>query len=164
MSRTLKLAAAALAAAALTTVALAQKAEFGTSAEAKAMEERVIKELKANEAAAVICFAVSCPTDQTGALEKQPRRETRPPRLVSMVLMRFARGHRLHVGGVLHQRPDGGSAGGWPPCGGPPSPSATAPSWVQRSVNTTPPSGRYPFARQPGLDGGGSEYATAGVE
>jgi hypothetical protein len=56
MPRTLKLAAAALAAAALTTLALAQKAEFGTSAEAKAMEKRVIKELKASESAAIAKF------------------------------------------------------------------------------------------------------------
>jgi len=56
MSRTSKLTVAALAAIGLTTLALAQKAEFGTAAEAKAMEQRVIKELKANESAAIAKF------------------------------------------------------------------------------------------------------------
>jgi hypothetical protein len=73
---------------------------------------------------------------------------------------------------VPHQRPGGGPPWGGPPWGGPPwggpfSAVPTAPSWVQRSVNTTLPSGVYPLARQPGLDGGGSgggsEYAVAGA-
>lgn len=56
MSLTVKLAAAALATLALTSLALAQKAQFGTSDEAKAMEEHVIKELKAGESAALAKF------------------------------------------------------------------------------------------------------------
>jgi cytochrome c len=36
--------------------ALAQKAQFGTAAEAKAMEERVVAELKASESAAIAKF------------------------------------------------------------------------------------------------------------
>jgi hypothetical protein len=54
MLRTLIIGAVSAAAIALTTgSAFAQKAQFGTAAEAKAMEERVISELKANETAAV---------------------------------------------------------------------------------------------------------------
>ena len=56
MSRTFKTAAAMLVAFGLSAVALAQKAQFGTAAEAKAMEERVIAELKANESAAIAKF------------------------------------------------------------------------------------------------------------
>lgn len=56
MSRTFTIAAAMLVALGLSAVALAQKAQFGTAAEAKAMEERVIAELKANESAAIAKF------------------------------------------------------------------------------------------------------------
>jgi hypothetical protein len=40
----------------LCTAAFAQQAQFGTKAEAKAMEKRVIAELKANESAAIAKF------------------------------------------------------------------------------------------------------------
>ncbi len=56
MSRTLKLAGAALAIMALSALAMAQKAQYGTAADAKAMEQRVIAELKANEPAAIAKF------------------------------------------------------------------------------------------------------------
>jgi len=56
MFRTLMIGAASAAAVALATGAYAQKAPFGTAAEAKAMEERVITELKANETAALAKF------------------------------------------------------------------------------------------------------------
>jgi hypothetical protein len=56
MFHILRNAAATIAAVGLCTVALAQQAQFGTKAEAKAMEMRVIAELKANESAAVAKF------------------------------------------------------------------------------------------------------------
>jgi len=48
--------AATIAAVGLCTAAFAQQAQFGTKAEAKAMEKRVIAELKANESAAIAKF------------------------------------------------------------------------------------------------------------
>jgi hypothetical protein len=56
MLRTFKIAAASVAAVAISTGAIAQKAKFGTAAEAKAMLGRVITELKANESAAIAKF------------------------------------------------------------------------------------------------------------
>jgi hypothetical protein len=50
------MAAASVAVVAICTSALAQKAQFGTAAEAKAMEQRVIAELKVNESAAIAKF------------------------------------------------------------------------------------------------------------
>ena len=49
-------AAATIAAVGLCTAAFAQQAQFGTKAEAKTMEKRVIAELKANESAAIAKF------------------------------------------------------------------------------------------------------------
>jgi hypothetical protein len=51
-----RMAAASVAALAICTGTLAQPAQFGTAAEAKAMEVRVIAELKANESAAIAKF------------------------------------------------------------------------------------------------------------
>jgi cytochrome c len=56
MSHALKIAAASVTAVAVCASALAQKAQFGTAAQAKAMEERVIAALKANESAAITRF------------------------------------------------------------------------------------------------------------
>lgn len=56
MLRALKIVAASAAAVAICASALAQKAQFGNAAEAKAMEVRVIAELKANESAAIAKF------------------------------------------------------------------------------------------------------------
>jgi cytochrome c len=56
MSHALGLGMAAVAAVAIGASALAQQAQFGTAAEAKAMEVRVIAELKANESDAIAKF------------------------------------------------------------------------------------------------------------
>jgi cytochrome c len=56
MFRKIMIGAVSAAAVALSTGTFAQKAPFGTAAEAKAMEERVITELKANETAALAKF------------------------------------------------------------------------------------------------------------
>jgi hypothetical protein len=56
MSHSLRIAAASVAGVAICTGALAQKAQFGTAAEAKAMEVRVIAELKAHESDAIAKF------------------------------------------------------------------------------------------------------------
>ena len=53
MSRSLKVIIALLAATTVPAIATAQQSQFGTAAEAKAMVERVIKELKANETEAI---------------------------------------------------------------------------------------------------------------
>jgi len=56
MFHVLRKAAAFVAAVGICTAAFAQQAQFGTAAEAKAMEKRVIVELKANESAAIAKF------------------------------------------------------------------------------------------------------------
>ena len=56
MFHTLRNAAATIAAVGLCTATFAQQAQFGTKAEAKAMEQRVIAELKTNESAAIAKF------------------------------------------------------------------------------------------------------------
>jgi hypothetical protein len=56
MLHALKKAVASVTAVGICTAALAQGAQFGTAAEAQAMEKRVITELKANESAAIAKF------------------------------------------------------------------------------------------------------------
>src|SRR6266436_1297442 len=101
-------------------------------------------------------------TTALGAIETAPARETVRRGCIRGRDAVCARGHENRAGIGPLQRLGDGPPGGGPPCGG--SAVATAPSWVQRSANTTPPSGVYPLARQPAPGRGGPEYALVGAE